>query len=399
MPGFDAYHPDFVRDPYPTYARLREEGPFYDDTWGLTFFSRHRDVTAILRDRRFGRDIRHVLPLDQVDRRTYPEHLPNWYRMVRGSFIDLEPPEHTRIRSAFNRSFTKSRAEIKRESIAALADDLLDRVADRTRFDAVADFAAPIPVAVIAELMGIPVDRREDLLSWSHAIVKVFDLNVTPDEEQHAEHAVVEFGAYLRELITLRRADPGTDLISELTTNAGLPEDDLVATCILILNAGHEATVHAIGNGILALSRHPEVFARLRSDPGLLPTAVDELLRWDPPLQMFERWVLEDLEYQGVPLKAGDKVGLLFGAANRDPSAFPDPDRLDPGRADNPHVSFGLGTHFCMGAPLARVELEEAFGALARWITSISPPVAEPPRTPSLVFRGVDRLPIEVTRW
>ena len=396
MTGFDAYDPAFVRDPYPTYARLREEGPFYDEKWGLTFFSRHRDVTAILRDRRFGRDIRHVLPLDQVDRRTYPEHLPQWYRMVRGSFIDLEPPEHTRIRSAVNRAFTKSRAEVKRDSIGAIASDLLDGLADREEFDAIAEFAAPVPVAVISDMMGVPRDRRQELLDWSHAIVRVFDLNVSPAEEQDAERAVEQFGAYVRELVLARRAEPGTDLISELAGTTGLPDDDLVATCILILNAGHEATVHAIGNGILAMARHPEVLAAVRADAGLLPTLTDELLRWDPPLHMFERWVLEDLEFGGIALRQGDKVGLLFAAANRDPAVFPDPDLIDPTRADNPHVAFGLGTHFCLGAPLARVELEEVFGALTSRYGTLSPAVAEPPRTASLVFRGVDRLPLRV---
>ena len=171
-----------------------------------------------------------------------------------------------------------------------------------------------------------------------------------------------------------------------------MPDEDLIATCILILNAGHEATVHAIGNAILALARHPEVFARLRREPNLLPTATEELLRWDPPLQMFERWVLENLEWNGVALRTGDKVGLLFGSANHDPAAFTEPETLDPGRTENPHVSFGLGTHFCLGAPLARVELEEALGVLVRRVDSVESIDAEPPRTASLVFRGVDQL-------
>ena len=392
MPGFDAYDPAFVRNPYPVYARLRDEGPYFDDSWGLTFFSTHRDVTGILRDRRFGRDIRHVLPLDHVDQRTYPEHLPAWCRMIRGSFIDLEPPEHTRIRAAVNRSFTKRRAEVKRETITTLATGLFDRAALGGAFDAIADYAAPIPVAVIADLMGVPRDRQPDLLAWSHAIVRVFDLNVTPTEEQAAEQAVEEFSGYLRSLVTARRANPGEDLISELVADNDMPDEDLIATCILILNAGHEATVHAIGNAILALARHPEVFARLRREPNLLPTATEELLRWDPPLQMFERWVLENLEWNGVALRTGDKVGLLFGSANHDPAAFTEPETLDPGRTENPHVSFGLGTHFCLGAPLARVELEEALGVLVRRVDSVESIEAEPPRTASLVFRGVDQL-------
>jgi cytochrome P450 len=318
--------------------------------------------------------------------------------MVRGSFIDLEPPEHTRIRSAVSRAFTKSRAEIKRESITTLATDLLTALGDRTEFDVVADFAAPIPVAVIADMMGVPRERKPELLGWSHAIVRVFDLNVTPDEEQRAERAVAEFGDYLRGLVAERRDRPGSDLISELVATSGLPDDDLVATCILILNAGHEATVHAIGNAILALARNPAVFAALRQDRGLLPTATDELLRWDAPLQMFERWVLADLEWEGVALRQGAKVGLLFGAANHDPEVFAAPERIDPARADNPHVSFGLGTHFCLGAPLARVEIEEALGALVGWAATLETVVPEPPRTASLVFRGVDRLDVRATR-
>lgn len=393
--GFDAYDPAFLADPYPVYARLRTQPPVFDESWGLTFFARHKDVTGLLRDKRFGRDIRQVLPLDAVDPRTYPTHLEHWYRLIRGSFIDLEPPEHSRIRGAVNRSFTRSRAEAHRSSIREQANRLLDAAGDT--FDAITAFAAPIPVAVIARLMGIPDGDQQALLDWSHAIVRVFDLNVTPDEEIAAEAAVTAFADYLRGVIRSRVEAPGDDLLSEMVTaDDALPEDDLIATAILILNAGHEATVHAIGNGILALARNPEALAALHERPELAPTAAEELLRFDPPLQMFERWVLEDVEWSGIPLRTGDKVGLLFGAANHDPEVFQDPEDLDLTREENPHVSFGLGTHFCLGAPLARIELEEAFGALARRTRSIALESVEPPRTPSLVFRGVDELRISL---
>jgi cytochrome P450 len=393
---FDAYDPAFVRDPYPTYARLREAGPMFDPAWGLTFFARHQDVTGILRHRAFGRDIRHVVPLEDVDHRTYPTHLPNWYRFIRGSFIDLEPPDHTRIRGAVNRSFTRRRAEIHRSDIRRIAERLLDGVDDH--LEVIEGFATPIPISVIAGLMGVPASDHRRLLDWSHAIVRVFDLASTPDEHQHAEEATAEFADYLRDLIGRRRVDPGDDLVSELVhADDPLPDDDLVASCILILNAGHEATVHGIGNSVLALARNRAAFDRLAADPGLATTAADELLRYDAPLQMFERWVLEDIEWAGVSLRVGDKVGLLFGAANRDPEVFEDADRIELGRSPNPHVSFGLGTHFCLGAPLARVEIEEALAALGRRFRRVELVAEEPPRLPSLVFRGVQRLDVAVS--
>jgi unspecific monooxygenase len=389
---FDAYDPAFVADPYPTYARLREAGPFFDDHWRVTFFARHADVTTMLRDKRFGRDIRHVLPPDQVDHRSYPVHLTNWYRFIRGSFIDLEPPEHTRIRAAVKQPFVRSRAEARRGEIERLADRLLDVVIDHGRMEVIADFATPIPIAVVAHLMGIPDTDHRLLLDWSHAIVRVFDINVTTAEEQAAETAVAEFADYIRAIVHDRRRRPGEDLISELAT-APLSDDDLVATCILVLNAGHEATVHGVGNGVLALARNPDQFALLR-DGSPADAAAEELLRYDTPLQMFERWVLEDLEWAGVRLAAGDKVGLLYGSANHDPDVFASPEALAIDREPNPHVSFGLGTHFCLGAPLARVELEVAFATLAKRLQALRL-VAEPPRQPSLVFRGVTTLEVE----
>jgi cytochrome P450 len=391
---FDAYDPAFVADPYPTYARLREAGPFFDDHWRVTFFASHADVTAMLRDKRFGRDIRHVLAPDQVDHRSYPVHLTNWYRFIRGSFIDLEPPEHTRIRGAVKQPFARSRAEARRGEIERLADRLLDSVLDRGRMEVIADFATPIPIAVVAHLMGIPDADHHLLLDWSHAIVRVFDINVTPAEERAAETAVTEFADYVRAIVHERRRNPGEDLISELAAaDDPLSDDDLVATCILVLNAGHEATVHGIGNGVLALARNPDQFALLRNGSPA-DAATEELLRYDTPLQMFERWVLEDLDWAGVRLAAGDKVGLLYGSANHDPAVFEGPEALAIERAPNPHVSFGLGTHFCLGAPLARVELEVAFARLADRFRSLRL-VAEPSRQPSLVFRGVTTLEVE----
>ncbi len=402
--SFDPYDPEFLRDPYPTYRRLRAAPPFFDEAWGLTFFSRYDDVTGILRDRRFGRDVRHAVPREEVDpdvyERIYPSRYPTWTRLIRDSFIDLEPPRHTRIRRLVQWAFSRRASESYRARMQETADRLLDRALEEGRMEAISDFATPIPLTMIAELLGIPGGDQPRLVAWSHAIVRLFDQGCTETEAEEAERATREFAEYVADLLAERRARPGDDLVSSLVAaeldGDRLSEDELVATCILTLNAGHEATVQAIGNGILALARDPEAFRWLRSHPEALGTAVEELLRFDTPLQMFERWVLEDLEWEGTPLRRGTKVGLLFGSANRDERRFVDPDRLDLSRADNPHVSFGGGIHFCVGAPLARVEMEVAFGTLARRVARIEGPDVEPERVPSLVFRGVRALPVEL---
>ncbi|MDX1621176.1 MAG: cytochrome P450 [Nitriliruptorales bacterium] len=405
---FDPYAPAFLDDPYPVYAELRERTPvFYDDDWGLVFFTRWEDVNGILRDRRFGRDVHHELDVKQdVDpdlyRRIYPPEYPRWVETIRGSFIDLEPPEHTRLRGLVNKAFTRRASESYRGAIRATADRALDRVVDERTVDAIATYGVPIPVAMITDLLGIPEgDDRQQLLDWSHAIVRLFDRDVTPEEGEAAEQAVIEFTEYVRGLLDLRRREPSDDLITAmLEVEEGgekLSEQDIVNTTILALNAGHEATVHAIGNGLLSLSQDRDAFSTLRRDPeGVKRTAADELLRYDAPLQMFERWVLDDLEWNGVDLEKGTKVGLLFGSANRDPDAIDEPDRLDLTRERCPHLSFGAGIHYCVGAPLASVELEEAFAAFADRVASFELTTDELDRIPSLVFRGVRKLPITV---
>jgi cytochrome P450 len=399
---FEPYEAAFQRDPYPVYDELRPLTPFFHDGWGLTFFGRHADVDGLLRDRRLGRDIRHVMrPPGELERRLYPPHLPTWTRYIRGGFIDLEPPEHTRLRALTAKAFTRRHVERLREPVRRQAEQLLAEALDRGAMDVIADFAAPIPLTTIANLLAIPETDRAQLLAWSHAIVRQFEPDATPEEGAAAERAIVEFVGFMRAIVEQRRREPGEDFVSSLVTvevdGAGLSDDDVIATSILTLNAGHEATVHAIGNGVLALLRNPEELRRLREDPSLLATAVDELLRYDAPLQMFERWVLEDMEWHGHPLTKGSKVGLLFGSANRDPDRFAQPDRLDLGRRENPHISFGAGIHYCAGTPLAWMEMEEAFGALARRVGTIEPALDEPPRIVSLVFRGLTELPVRLS--
>ncbi|MBW5255078.1 cytochrome P450, partial [Streptomyces sp. P01-B04] len=259
--------------------------------------------------------------------------------------------------------------------------------------------AEPLPVAVIAEMLGIPESDRAPLRPWSAAICGMFELNPSEETARAAVRASLDFSAYLRELIAERRGNPGADLISALIAahdeGERLTEQEMVSTCVLLLNAGHEATVNTTVNGWWTLLRHPDQLAALRADHGLLPTAVEELMRYDTPLQMFERWVLDDIEIDGTVIPRGSEVALLFGSANRDPARFADPDTLDLARRENPHITFGAGIHFCLGAPLARVELASSFGELLRRAPAVRL-VAEPEWNPGYVIRGVKELRVEL---
>jgi cytochrome P450 len=385
---------------------LRAENPiFFDETWDLTFFTRHAHVAGILKDRRFGRDVRSVVPAEELDpqvaRRTYPPHLPEWTKYIRGSFIDLEPPRHTRIRRLVQWAFTRRASESYRQRLVTTADNIVEEALGKGRMEAIADFATPIPLTMIADLLGVPAADQDQLVAWSHAIVRVFDEGHSPAEGMAGEAAVTDFAAYVRELLADRRVHPREDLVSALikAEHEGdrLDEDELVATCILTLNAGHEATVHGIGNALLALSRNDAEFRRLQAHPDLVTSAADEVLRFDSPLQMFERWILEDLELGGVRLERGHKVGLLFGSANHDEAVFTNSEALDVGRVDNPHVSFGGGIHYCVGAPLAKIELEVALSSFARQVGSFTME-GTPERVRSLVFRGMNELPLAISR-
>lgn len=334
-------------------------------------------------------------------RRTYPPHLPEWTKYIRGSFIDLEPPRHTRIRRLVQWAFTRRASESYRQRLVTAADNIVEEALVKGRMEAIADFATPIPLAMIAELLGVPAADQNQLVAWSHAIVRVFDEGHSPEEGMAGEAAVKDFANYVRQLLADRRAHPGDDLVSALIRaehdGDRLDEDELVATCILTLNAGHEATVHGIGNALLALSRNPGEFRRLRLHPDLVSSAADEVLRFDSPLQMFERWILEDLELAGVRLERGHKVGLLFGSANHDEAVFVNSEKLDVGRVDNPHVSFGGGIHYCVGAPLAKIELEVALSSFTRQVGTFALE-GTPDRVRSLVFRGMKELPLAISR-
>ncbi|MDX3237547.1 cytochrome P450 [Streptomyces sp. ME03-5709C] len=394
---FDPWSPRFVADPYPAYARLREQGRAHwfepSGQWLIPHFA---DVSALLRDRRLGRTYLHRFTHEEFGRTAPPpEHEP--FTTLNGNgLLDLEAPDHTRIRRLVSKAFTPRTVERLTPTVQRLAGELVERLVAEGGGDLVATVAEPLPVAVIAEMLGIPAADRHLLRPWSADIVGMFELNPSEEAARRAVRASEEFSAYLRELIAERRRTPGEDLISALIAahdeGDRLSEQEMVSTCVLLLNAGHEATVNTTANGWWTLFRHPEQLARLRAAPQeLLPTAIEELLRFDTPLQMFERWVLDDIEVGGTVIPRGSEVALLFGSANRDPERFPDPDRLDLSRADNPHITFGAGIHYCLGAPLARIELAASFSALLRRAPRLEL-TAEPAWNEGYVIRGLREL-------
>ncbi|WP_448621700.1 cytochrome P450 [Geodermatophilus sp. URMC 65] len=393
-PPIDLTDPAVVADPYPSFARARAQAPVqWHEGLGLWLAFTHAESDAVLRDRRLGRIWRDREPA---------ERFGSFNLVHRNALLEMEPPDHTRLRGLVSAAFARGHVERLRPWVQRLAGDLVDGLVEHSGgtepVDVLSGMAEELPVAVIAELLGVPEADRPLLRPWSNAIVKMYEYGRTPAVEDAAERAADQFVTYLRALAAERRRTPGEDLLSHLvgvrdSDGDRLTEDELVTTCVLLLNAGHEATVNVSGNGLLALLQHPDQLARLRDDPGLLPTAVEEFMRFDSPLQLFERTATTDVQVGGVTVHEGQKVAALLGAANRDPAVFPDPDRFDVGRTDNPHITFGAGVHFCIGAPLARVELQASFGALLER-TSRLELGGEPVRRPEFVIRGLAELPV-----
>jgi len=383
-----------VADPYPAFARARAQAPVqWHEDMGLWLAFGHAEANAVLRDRRLGRIWTDRAPA---------ERFGSFNLIHRNAILEMEPPQHTRLRRLISSAFARGHVERLRPWVEDLARTLVDELVERSGgsepVDLLAGMAEQLPVAVIAELLGVPEADRPLLRPWSNAIVKMYEYGRTAETEASAERAAEEFVAYLRGLAAERRTHPGEDLVSHLVglrdaDGDTLTEDELVTTCILLLNAGHEATVNVSGNGTLALLRHPDQLRRLRADRALLPTAIEEFMRYDSPLQLFERTATEDVELGGITVERGQKIAALLGAANRDPAVFAEADTFDVGRADNPHITFGAGIHFCIGAPLARVELQATFGALLDRTTTFEL-AGEPVRRPEFVIRGLRTLPV-----
>ncbi|WP_255949035.1 cytochrome P450 [Streptomyces odontomachi] len=400
MAAFDPWSPEFQADPYPAYAELRAAGRVhYFEASNQYLIPHHADVSALLRDRRLGRAYRHRFSDAEFGRTPPPPEQEPFHTLNDHGLLDLEPPAHTRIRHLVSKAFTPRTVERLRPYVEELAEELVGALLAEGGGDLVAGLAEPLPVGVIAEMLGIPDADRPLLRPWSAAIVGMYELNPTEAAAERAVRASVEFSGYLAALIAERRNRPGDDLVSALIAahdeEDRLTEQEMISTCALLLNAGHEATVHTTSGGWWTLFRHPEQLAALRSDPSMLSTAVDELMRYDTPLQLFERWVLEDIEVAGVRIPRGSEVACLFGSANRDEAVFAAPDRLDLARTDNPHISFGAGIHYCLGAPLARMELVASFGALLRRAPGLRL-AAEPRRKPGSVIRGLSELLVKV---
>jgi cytochrome P450 len=385
---FDPTAPAFIADPYPTFHRLREKGPVHKSPLGFWVITRYDDVVSVLREPRMGKEGIQKL----VEKRTGEPAADL-------SMLTRDPPDHTRLRGLVAKAFTPRVVEALRPRVAAMIEDLLDRMEDRGKTDLMQDLAYPLPITVICELIGVPVEYRDTFKEWSMDVGRGLDaIFLRPELAARAGAARKALADFFRALIAERRKAPHNDLLSTLIAaeEAGdkLSESELLATCTLLLIAGHETTVNLIGNGTLAMMRNPSEFARLREDPALAASATEELLRYDSPVQRTARICQEDVRLGGQIVPAGEVMMLFFGAANRDPARFPDPDRLDLGRTDNRHVAFGQGIHFCLGAPLARLEGQIAFAALARRLPKLALATEAPEFRPAFTLRGLTELPL-----
>ncbi|MDE0369538.1 MAG: cytochrome P450 [bacterium] len=403
----DAYDPEFLRDPYPAFDRIREETPVFRGPGRagerpIWFLTRHDDVRRALRDRRLGR-------IDQptVDREAWGlpplrDGLEPYYDVEHWALVWLEPPNHTKIRRLVSTAFTMRRLAGLRPRIGELADRLLDPVVERGRFDLVNDYAAPLSVQVIAELLGAPTEDWCRMLDWSSRITRMYEYNITDADTRAAVTASVEFAEYCRELMDRRRARPRDDMITALcfarTEDGTLTDTQIVSMIITLLNAGHEASVNTLANGMLALMQHPDQWGLLTGGEVDPATAAEELFRWDAPIQTFDRWVVADsYEVGGQTIGQYEQVTVLLGCANRDPRHFDDPNSFRIGRGDPTHVSFGGGIHHCLGAPLARLEVDVALHRLATRCPELEL-VEQPVRPPRFVLRGFNSLRFALAR-
>jgi cytochrome P450 len=388
---FNPFLPEFHADPYPFYRRLREVEPVHQTPMGFWVLTRYEDCVAVLRDPRFGREEFQQM-LTAVYGGEDADRLPR-------SMLFRDPPDHTRLRALVSKAFTPRVIEQMRDHIQEIVDRLLDRVADQRQMDLIEDLAYPLPVTVICEMLGVPVGDHASIRGWSADIARSLDAIGLPSDRTIVDRGRVarrELADYFRALLPARRARPQADLLSGLLAaeeqGDKLSEPEVISMCLLLFIAGHETTVNLIGNGTLALLRHPDQMARLQADPSLIPNAIEELLRYDSPVQRTARMTTTDVEIAGHRIGKSSMVVAALGAANRDPAQFPDPDRLDITRRDVRHISFGFGIHFCLGAPLARVEGQLALGTLLRRAPGLALAEPSPEWRESSVLRGLKRL-------
>jgi hypothetical protein len=396
-PLFNPLAPEFIRDPYPHYERLRRTDPVHITAHGMYLASRHAEASLVLRDKRFGKDF-----VQRSVRRYGPKIMEEpVFRSMSHWMLQQDPPDHTRLRGLVVKAFTARRVEDMRPRIQQVVDQTLDRVAGRGAMDLIEDFAFRLPVTIICDMLGIPEEHREAFYSGSRDGGRILDpVPLTPTEIAQGNAANLMAQMYFQQLFELRRKNPGDDLTTQLVqaeeNGSKLSNEELTANIILLFGAGHETTVNLIGNGLLALHRNPDQLALLKARPELISNAVEEFLRYDSSVQLTGRVALEDIEdLGGKKIPKGDPVLCLLGSANRDPAVYPDrPDRLDITRQNVRPLSFGGGIHFCLGAQLARIEAEVAITTLLRSLPDLQLDDADNPEwRPTFVLRGLKRLP------
>jgi cytochrome P450 len=397
-PLFNPLSPDVIANPYPYYHRLRTLDPVHRSPLGVFVASRHADVGFVLRDKRFGKDF-----IGRMTRRFGPQVLDEpVYRSMRHWMLQLDPPDHTRLRGLVVKAFTARRVDDMRPRIQEIVDQTLDRAEQRGRMDLIADFALRLPVVVICDMLGIPEEDHEMIFSGARGGGRLLDpVPLSRAEIDQANADNLATAAYFHSLFELRRRQPGDDLTTQLVhaeeEGHKLTNEELTANVILLFGAGHETTVNLIGNGLLALHRNPDQLRLLKDNPALITNAIEELLRYDSSVQLTGRTALEDVPVGGVDVAKGESVLCLLGAANRDPAVYPDPDRLDITRPSIKPMSFGGGIHFCLGAQLARIEGEIAIATMLRRLPSLKLDDVEHPHwRKTFVLRGLNSLP---ARW
>ncbi len=397
QPLFDPLSPDFIRDPYPAYERLRTTDPMHLTPFGAFLASRHAEASLVLRDKRFGKDY-----VERTIRRYGPKIMEEpVFRSMSHWMLQQDPPDHTRLRGLVVKAFTARRVEDMRPRIQEIVDQTLDAVIDRGHMELIEDFAFRLPITIICDMLGIPEEHREVFYKGSRDGGRLLDpvpLNAAEIQEANAANAMAQL--YFQQLFELRRRSPGDDLTTQLVQaeedGSKLSNEELTANIILLFGAGHETTVNLIGNGLLALHRHPDQLALLKVNPSLIQNAIEEFLRYDSSVQLTGRVALEDVEgLGGKRVPKGETVLCLLGSANRDPAVYPDrPDRLDITRPNVKPLSFGGGIHHCLGAQLARIEAEIAIATLLRRLPDLRIDDVENPQwRPTFVLRGLKRLP------
>ncbi|MCY6380443.1 cytochrome P450 [Hoeflea prorocentri] len=389
--------PEFYLNPYPHYDAMRACGPaVYWNDYGMWCFTGFAEVNRLLRDKRFGRQILHVATREELGLAVPNPDLEDFNAVEAHSLLELEPPAHTRLRTLVNRAFVSRQVEKLRPEIAALTHRTIDRFAADGHVELIKAFAEPIPVSVIARMLGVPQERCDDLLDWSHAMVRMYMFDADTNAVNAANTAARDFAACLRELIAERRKAPADDLISHmiLSDRKGdrLSDDELISTSVLLLNAGHEATVHQTGNAVKAILENGLDHRKLFKDDASTAATIEEALRYDAPLHMFTRYALEDLDLEtGITVRKGEQIGLMLGAANRDPKQFDHAASFMADRPGQANVTFGAGIHFCIGAPLARLELQVSLPILFERLPGLRLE-GEPRYRDAYHFHGLERL-------